>query len=71
MIKEKYVMNIRNLKQVRTGYFLSEKLHKLHNDLPFLLERMKTEKVEKLVVNWHDKKEYITHIRNLDKALNH
>ena len=26
-----------------------EKLHKLHNNLPFLLERMKTEKVEKLV----------------------
>ena len=46
-------------------------MHKLHNELPFFLERMKTEKVEKLVVNWHDKKEYVTHIRNLDKALNH
>ena len=36
------------------GYFLEvdvqylEKLHELHNDLPFLPERMKIEKVEKL-----------------------
>ena len=28
-----------------------EKLHDLHNDLPFLPERMKIEKVEKLVVS--------------------
>ena len=28
-----------------------EKLHKLHDDLPFLLERMNNEKVEKLVTN--------------------
>ena len=39
------------------GYFLEvdvqylEKLHKLHNDLPFLLERMRIQKVEKLVAN--------------------
>ena len=32
-----------------------EKLHELHNDLTFLPERMKTEKVEKLVTNLHDK----------------
>ena len=31
-----------------------EKLHEVHNDLPFLLERMKMEKVEKLVTNrWY------------------
>ena len=34
-----------------------EKLHDLHNDLPFLPERMKIEKVEKLLVNLHEKKE--------------
>ena len=45
------------------GYFLEvdvqylEKLHELHNDLPFLPERMKIEKVEKLVTNLHDKTE--------------
>ena len=39
------------------GYFLEvdaqypEKLHELYNDLPFLPERMKIEKVQKLVTN--------------------
>ena len=28
-----------------------EKLHELHNDLPFLSERMKIEKIEKFVAN--------------------
>ena len=32
---------------------------------------MKTEKVEKLVTNLHDKTEYVIHIRNLKQALNH
>ena len=48
-----------------------KKLHELHNDLPFLPERMKIEKVEKLVTNLHDKTEYVIHIRNLKRALNH
>ena len=37
----------------------------------FLSEKMKLEKVEKLVVNVHDKTEYVIHIRNLKEALNH
>ena len=32
---------------------------------------MKTEKVEKLVTNLHNKTEYFIHIRNLKQALNH
>ena len=54
------------------GYFLEvdvqylEKLHKLHNDLPFLPKRMKIEKVKKRVANLHDK----THISYLKQALN-
>ena len=32
---------------------------------------MKFEKVEKLVVNLHNKTEYVIHIRNLKQALNH
>ena len=36
-----------------------EKLSELHNDLLFLPERMKIEKVEKLKANLHDKKEYV------------
>ena len=45
------------------GYFLEadikylEKLLEFHNGSPFLPERMKLEKVEKLVANFHDKTE--------------
>ena len=59
------------------GYFLEvevhylEKLPELHNDLTFLSERMKIEKVEKLVANLDDKTEYVIHIINLKQALNH
>ena len=31
---------------------------------------MKLEKVEKIVVNLHEKTEYVIHIRNLKQALN-
>ena len=48
-----------------------EKLHELHNDLLFLPERMKIEKVDQLVANLSDKTEYVKHIRNLKRALNH
>ena len=47
----------------------TEKLCELHNDLPFLPERMKIEKFEKLLANLHDKTEFIIHIRNLEQAL--
>ena len=59
------------------GYFLKvdvqypEKLRELHNDLPFLPEGMKIEKVEKLVTNLYGRIEYVIHIRNLKQALNH
>ena len=46
-----------------------EKLHEPHNDLPFLPERIKIEKLEKLVTNLHDKTEYVIHTRNLKEAL--
>ena len=58
------------------GYFLEvdvqypEKLHELHNDLPFLPEIMKIEKFEKLFINLDDKTEYVIHIKNLKQALN-
>ena len=32
---------------------------------------MKSEKVEKLVANLHDKTEYVMHIKNLKRALSH
>ena len=46
-------------------------LHNLHSDLPFLSERMKIKKSNKLVCNMHDKKKYIFHISALKQALNH
>ena len=49
----------------------TEKLHELHNDLPFLPERMKIEKFIKLVANLHDKNKYVIHIRNIKQVLNH
>ena len=58
------------------GYFVEvdvqylENLHDLDNDLPFLPERMKIEKVKKIVDNLHDKTEYVIHIKNLRQALN-
>ena len=42
-----------------------------HKDLPFLLERKKLEKVEKLVCGIEDKEKYVIHIRALKQALNH
>ena len=64
-------------KESDEGHFLEvavrylEKLHDLHNDLPFLPERIKIEKVEKLVGYLEDKTKYVIHIRNLKQALNH
>ena len=59
------------------GYILEvdveypKKLHDLHSDLPFLPERMKTNKCSKLVCNLYHKKNYVVHIRSLKQALNH
>ena len=41
-----------------------EKLYELHNDFPFLSERIKIKKVEKLVANLHDKLQYILVVSN-------
>ena len=42
-----------------------------HKDLPFLSERQKIEKVEKLVCDTNDKEKYLIHIRALKQTLNH
>ena len=39
-----------------------EKLHDLHNDLPYLPKRMN---IKKLVANLNDQTEYVIHIRSL------
>ena len=48
-----------------------KKLFSSHKDLPFLPERKKLEKVEKLVCGIEDKEKYVIHIRALKQALNH
>ena len=73
--KEDFMKNYNE--EIDKSYFFEvdaqylEKFLELHNDLPFLPERMKIEKVEKLVANFHDKTEHVNHIRNLKQALNH
>ena len=59
------------------GYILEvdveypKNLFNLHSDLPFLAERTKIEKCNKLVCNLYDKKWYVVHISVLKQALNH
>ena len=47
------------------------KLYELHSDLPFLPERKKLGKVEKLFTSLEDKCEYVVHIKSLKQALNY
>ena len=46
-------------------------LHKLHNDLPFLPEKMKINNCTNLVCNLNDKENYPVHVLALKQALNH
>ena len=48
-----------------------KRLHELHSDLPFLSERMKIDKCNKLVCNLFNKKKYVKHINSLKQMLNH
>ena len=48
-----------------------KELHENHNELPFLVEKMKIGREEKLVPNLKDKKVYVAHIKALDQALKH
>ena len=42
-----------------------------HKDLPFIPERKKAEKVEKIICSIEEKEKYIIHIRALKESLNH
>ena len=59
-----------NIENKHTLY-RGDNLHDLHNDLPFLCERIIIEKVKNLVANLHDKTEYVICIRDLKQSLNH
>ena len=66
---------ISDLVRYDKGYLLEidvsypKELHDLHNNLPFMCEKMKINGVEKLVPNLHDKKNYVIHIEALNQAL--
>ena len=72
---ERFIKNYNENSDI--GYFLEvdveypKKLFGSHKDLPFLPERKKLEKVEKLVCSIEDKEKYVIHIRALKQALNH
>jgi len=44
-------------------------LHDLHNDYPLAPERLMVNRVEKLIPNLRDKKNYVLHYRNLKQYL--
>ena len=68
-MKISYKTIIKKVMKVFRSWYL-EKLHELYNDLQFLADKMKIEKVEKLVVDLYDETEYVIHLRNLNQALN-
>ena len=59
------------------GYFLgvdveySKHLFSFHSNLPFLPERKKIEKCNKFICDFHDKKNYVVHLKTLKQSLNH
>ena len=48
-----------------------QELHELHSDMPFLPERMVINNTKKLVCNLCNKRNYVTHVSVLKRALNH
>ena len=73
--KERFIKNYNENSDM--GYFLEvdidypKELFNLQKDLPFLLERKKVNKCEKLICSIEDKEKYVVHIRALKQALNH
>ena len=61
----------KHLNSVEVDVEYPKNLYNFLNGLPSFCERMKIEKVEKLVENLHGKEEYIIHIRNSKQTLNH
>ena len=63
--------------EIDIGYLLlvdieyPKTLRMLHIDLPFLPDRMKVNKIKKLVCNVNDKENYSVHIVALKQTLNH
>ena len=75
-LKKTIDMMVRNSNR-SYGYVLEvdvkypRELHDLHNDLPFMCEKIRVSGVEKLVPNLHDEKKYVIHVKALKQALDH
>ena len=71
---ERFIKNYNENSDI--GYFLEvdidypKELFNLHKDLPFLPERKKVKKCEKLICSIEDKEKCVVHIRALKQALN-
>ena len=50
----------------KSMFSLPKKLREVHNNLPFLPERMKIEKVEQVVANLQGRIEFVIRITNLN-----
>ena len=48
-----------------------KELHEYHNELPYLVEKIKIVREETLLPNLKDKKGYLVHIKTLNQALKH
>ena len=76
-LKRTINMMVRNSNNRGVGYVpevdvkYPRELHDLHNDLPFMCEKIRVSGVEKLVPNLHDKKKYVIHVKTLKQALDH
>ena len=76
-LKKPIDMMVRNSNNRGVGYVLEvevkypRELHDLHNDLPFMCEKIRVNGVEKLVPNLLDKKKYVIHVKTLKQALDH
>ena len=74
-VKENFIKNYDENSD--KGYFLEvdaeypKNLFNLHRDLPFLNERKKIGKSNKLICDVHDTKNSIVHIKSLKQVLNH
>ena len=72
---ERFIKNYNENSDI--GYFLEvdidypKELFNFHKDLPFLPERKKVKKCEKLICSIEDKEKCVVHIRALKQALNH
>ena len=76
-MKIAYIFSTWIFKKIQERIFLevdveySKKLHENHSELPFLAEKMKIRREEKLVPNLRDKKRYVVHIKTMNQALKH